>query len=57
MEVTKTLEVIVSQMRWPPNVYREIKRQAKEKGVSVNTMVADTMARVLEIGKKENEEK
>lgn len=51
------MEVIVSQMRWPPNVYREIKRQAKEKGVSVNTMVADTMARVLEVGKKENEEK
>lgn len=50
------MEVIVSQMRWPPDVYREIKRQAKEKGMSVNTMVAKTMAQALEVGKKEEKE-
>lgn len=49
------MEVIVSQMRWPPKVYREIKRKAKEEGVSVNSMVADTMAKALKVEGKESE--
>lgn len=46
------MEVVLSQMRWPAEVYRSLKAKAKEKEVSINALVVEAVKRMLSVDEK-----
>ena len=36
-----TVEVILSQVRWPSKIYRAIRAEAEQRGVSVNSLIVE----------------
>lgn len=45
------MEVVISNIRWPAILYREIKKAAKEQNLSVNALVVSTMETVFDVKK------
>ena len=41
------MEIMISQVRWPAQIYREVKRLAKDRGQSVNSLVCELIATQL----------
>lgn len=42
------MEVVLSQMRWPAEIYRALKAEARERQVSINALVVEAVKRLLE---------